>query len=446
MSRPTIQLTGDALDGRFVTWEVYGRPGSIRCAQRSPARIAAAVARLEQALPDRSPSAETWRRLPPLPDSPTVAASDEQIRRLHATMAGPLRDPEAEQALMTELGDALLPQEFRADLERLRTRDELPLLRLAPSPGEAGVPWALLHVGRGRRLIELCDIAWIAPLVDRDSRGQAPVSWSEVRHLPCLHVIDPAHTGEGKVLDGLPARDWVDHAARHPGCSCHAPVSRIQLSRDLQSARSRLFFVGHVVSAGPSKATLSPGLLLSPAGQGEQKVYTTNQTAPDNPPLTDVDLVRGVPALDQRGGRLVPPLAEHQEQAVRGPALWPMPPRVALIACRSGPDLAKAEATGLVTAMTLLGAELVTATLWTLPTDRAYREYAALPRFSELIRAADTIQQTHDPIRELAIWQRERLDAWRTTRHPDESPLWWAGLVHFHAPDRRVSVPEHSTR
>ena len=50
----------------------------------------------------------------------------------------------------------------------------------------------------------------------------------------------------------------------------------------------------------------------------------------------------------------------------------PMPPRVALLACGSGGDYQFDEATGLVAAMILGGAQLVTATLWSLPTTAAF--------------------------------------------------------------------------
>src|SRR5262249_38955493 len=55
----------------------------------------------------------------------------------------------------------------------------------------------------------------------------------------------------------------------------------------------------------------------------------------------------------------------------------PMPPRVALLACGSGGDYRFDEAAGLVAAMILGGAQLVTATLWSLPTTAAYRQFAA---------------------------------------------------------------------
>src|SRR6201999_888312 len=72
----------------------------------------------------------------------------------------------------------------------------------------------------------------------------------------------------------------------------------------------------------------------------------------------------------------------------------PMPPRVALLACGSGGDYQFDEATGLVAAMILGGAQLVTARSWSLPTTAAYRQFAAtgadLPDpMAELIVAVD---------------------------------------------------------
>ena len=57
-------------------------------------------------------------------------------------------------------------------------------------------------------------------------------------------------------------------------------------------------------------------------------------------------------------------------------AKLPMPPRVALVACASGGDYQFDEATGLVAAMILGGAQLVTATLWSL---RPRRDIASSP-------------------------------------------------------------------
>ncbi len=49
-------------------------------------------------------------------------------------------------------------------------------------------------------------------------------------------------------------------------------------------------------------------------------------------------------------------------------AQMPSPTRVALLACASGGDYRFDEATGMVAAMCARRAELVTATLWSLPT------------------------------------------------------------------------------
>ena len=57
-------------------------------------------------------------------------------------------------------------------------------------------------------------------------------------------------------------------------------------------------------------------------------------------------------------------------------AKLPMPPRIAMVACASGGDYQFDEATGLVAAMILGGAQLVTATLWSLPTAAGYRQFA----------------------------------------------------------------------
>jgi hypothetical protein len=118
----------------------------------------------------------------------------------------------------------------------------------------------------------------------------------------------------------------------------------------------------------------------------------------------------------------------------------PMPPRVALLACGSGGDYQFDEAAGLVAAMILNGAQLVTATLWSLPTTAAYRQFTGLtdtvgdqPRdpMADLVAAVDT---AHDTAEEAGCavnrWQRERMRRWRDG-DVEASPLYWAAPITF---------------
>ncbi len=112
----------------------------------------------------------------------------------------------------------------------------------------------------------------------------------------------------------------------------------------------------------------------------------------------------------------------------------PMPPRVALLACASGGDYQFDEATGLVAAMILGGAQLVTATLWSLPTTAGYRQFASnaddLDPMADAIIAVDLAHATADAGCAVNAWQREQMRRWRDG-DLSASPLYWAALVSF---------------
>jgi hypothetical protein len=119
-------------------------------------------------------------------------------------------------------------------------------------------------------------------------------------------------------------------------------------------------------------------------------------------------------------------------------AKLPMPPRIAMVACASGGDYQFDEATGLVAAMVLGGAQLVTATLWSLPTTGGYRRFAkAAPEhaadhdpMAEAIIAVDRAHDEPHAGRAVNRWQREQLHRWRDG-DVLASPLYWAALATF---------------
>ena len=113
----------------------------------------------------------------------------------------------------------------------------------------------------------------------------------------------------------------------------------------------------------------------------------------------------------------------------------PMPPRVALLACASGGDYQFDEATGLVAAVILGGAQLVTATLWSLPTTAAYRQFAAAggdltDPMADVIVAVDCAHEASDAGCAVNRWQREWMRRWRDG-DATASPLYWGALVSF---------------
>jgi hypothetical protein len=115
-------------------------------------------------------------------------------------------------------------------------------------------------------------------------------------------------------------------------------------------------------------------------------------------------------------------------------AKLPMPPRIAMIACASGGDYQFDEATGLVAAMILGGAQLVTATLWSLPTTAGYRQFAPSAAdhdpMAEVIIAVDRAHQDPDAGRAVNEWQRAQMRRWRDG-DAGASPLYWAALATF---------------
>jgi hypothetical protein len=113
-------------------------------------------------------------------------------------------------------------------------------------------------------------------------------------------------------------------------------------------------------------------------------------------------------------------------------AKLPMPPRIAMIACASGGDYQFDEATGLVAAMILGGAQLVTATLWSLPTAAGYRQFAAGDHdpMADAIIAVDRAHEDADAGRAVNRWQREQTRRWRDG-DVGASPLYWAALATF---------------
>jgi hypothetical protein len=113
-----------------------------------------------------------------------------------------------------------------------------------------------------------------------------------------------------------------------------------------------------------------------------------------------------------------------------------VPPRVALMACASGGDYQFDEATGLVAAMILRGAQLVTATLWSLPTAAGYRQFAPNPvdavvdPMADAIIGVDNAHEADDAGCAVNQWQRERMRRWRDGDQT-ASPLYWAAMVSF---------------
>lgn len=354
----------------------------------------------------------------------------------HALTAGDLADPAKEHEFAQELARAFLPYALAVTLHDLHSRGIRPHLRIQPSPRVAQVPWELLAPDPDLRLLELADVSLLPPAGVVQAPGRPARSWARDRDLPVVAVLDPrvpgfrADSPLGSVLGRPdPATPIARLVAEHAAAGRLAPAvtdpvaafRRTDLDRDLlgtllRAGASRLLYVGHVTAAAPG------------SGRSEEAALHLACTA-DLPgfaaplrthrPLTAKDLLLGTHtrAADPR----------------LGAELWPIPARVALIACESGGDLRFGEALGLVTAMIAGGAELVTACRWPLPTDLAVHRLAAAPAtahpLQDTVRAVDAAHESPDPVTAHTAWQRTRLAAWRTDPTPATAPILWSAPV-----------------
>ncbi len=291
----------------------------------------------------------------------------------------------------------------------------------------ARIPWQLADINDhtdGYRLMELVDVLMAVPQ-NIVHAPRTPAGWGARRDGPALLILDPRVPGQlpdsalGSVLGRPSAQSPV---ARHftglmrrrrvlPTVDAAVELFRRQdadrrwLAELLAQEPSRILYVGHASSADgdgdlgsrADRAALHLACAASIPGDAD--------TIGDHRPLTASDLM-----------------------SLR----LPIPPRVALLACASGGDYQFDEATGLVAAMILGGAQLVTATLWSLPTTAAYRRFTSTEAdpMSEAIVAVDSAQEAADAGCAVNRWQREQMRRWRDG-DGTASPLYWAALVSF---------------
>jgi hypothetical protein len=85
--------------------------------------------------------------------------------------------------------------------------------------------------------------------------------------------------------------------------------------------------------------------------------------------------------------------------------------------------------------MILGGAQLVTATLWSLPTTAAFRQFTAAggdlaDPMADVVVAVDSAHEAAEAGCAVNRWQREQMRRWRDG-DATASPLYWAALVTF---------------
>lgn len=381
MMQHTVQITGDGLQGEWITWRWSNKRWPLGVAKTTGLKTVLRAFR-------------------------SVLPNGTDHMALYNSLHGALVRLDEETALMRRLSEALLPAALRRQLRECADSGARLLVQVAPSPPAAAVPWGLLFVDEKTRLLEIAEVSWIAPPLLRDlGRAPDPSSWDDARSLPPLHVIDPdlSNSREGQILpDPCDAALITEDEETKGQCE----ITREALSADLQKPRSRFYFLGHCSSKTDitgSQADLM-GMILSDIHGGRQH------------PLTAADLIT------------------H-------PSQWPMPPRAAVVACASGIDMADFEPFGLATGLLSNGASLVQATLWTLPTDHALSWRGSTGRpFLRLAQAVEKAQRADDPIAHLHTWQREQLAAWRDHPGLGTSPLWWGSAMTMTAPLRQIEA------
>ncbi|SPM30038.1 CHAT domain-containing protein [Mycobacterium terramassiliense] len=286
----------------------------------------------------------------------------------------------------------------------------------------ARIPWQLADVGAqtdGHRLMELVDVLMaVPPNIVHSPRS--PAGWDARRGAPPVLLLDPRVPGQrpdsalGSVL-GRPSPE-TPLAQHFAGLMKRRPVlpevgdpvelfrrqdaDRLWLAKQLAQAPGRLVYVGHASSAHGRADQAALHLACGAGIPGDAEAIG------DHRPLTASDLMS---------------------------LQLPIPPRVALLACGSGGDYQFDEATGLVAAMILGGAELVTATLWSLPTSAAYRRFTAdeaADPMADVVAAVDDAHDGADAGCAVNRWQRAQMRRWRDG-DGTASPLYWGALVTF---------------
>ncbi|SOJ57863.1 hypothetical protein MSIMFB_05341 [Mycobacterium simulans] len=291
----------------------------------------------------------------------------------------------------------------------------------------ARIPWQLADIGAhtdGHRLMELVDVLMAVPQ-NIVHAPRASARWEARHDGPPVLVLDPRVPGQrpdaalGSVL-GRPSEqsrlarhfaEVMQHRAVLPQVDKAVELFRRQdadrrwLAELLARHPSRLMYVGHASSADGELAQADRAALhLACTAQ----IPGDADAVGDHRPLTASDLMS---------------------------LQLPMPPRVALLACASGGDYRFDEATGLVAAMILGGAQLVTATLWSLPTTAAYRQFATAgvdltDPMAEVVIAVDRAHEAVEAGCAVNRWQREQMRRWRDGALT-ASPLYWGALVTF---------------
>lgn len=402
--QPTVQLKIVDAGDLYFSWRWEHQLGTMRAYVVPHILVEEALWELALALPT------------PLEDESVAQALDRSIRH------GPLTDLAREIELSEKLSGALFPYPLAAELNALVEREIRPHVRIQPSLSTAQVPWEGIRVDEGERFVHNSDVSVLPPATVRNARERTVSSWNPAGKVAC--VLDPVVPGFddsstlGSVLGPVKpgsalAQMITDLGGRADlgpmGAAADAfrrnDVTRDELQAMLASA-DRLLYVGHVTTAEHS---LNARLHLS-CGADQPGMAAALGA---HRPLSAADVILG-----HRAGES---------------GVWRMPNRVAFIACESGGEARFAEPVGLVAAAIHAGAQYVTATRWTIPTDHGFRQFApaASAQTTVLPEAVVAVDRAHDspkPVRALNTWQREQADQWEATGRIEHSPAVWAAF------------------
>ncbi|MBB5800631.1 hypothetical protein F4560_000399 [Saccharothrix ecbatanensis] len=336
---------------------------------------------------------------------------DRALRR--SLTHGPLVDHARELDLSTRLYRGLFPTPLAVELNSWLEQGVRPHLRVQPSPSTALVPWEALRVDEGERAVHVLDISVLPPATVGNATGRRVTPFDPQGTV--VGVLDPKVPGfaDASGLGSVLGRVTPELAALALGGVRRDDVDRDYLEGALATA-ARFVYVGHVTTGGHG---LDARMHLSCTANTEGRAAPLGA----HRPLTAADIVLG-----------------HRSGPVRP---WRIPNRVALVACESGGDLRFAEPSGLVTAMVHGGAEHVTATRWTLPTDeglsRLVPGFPSAPVLAPTVVAIDTAHRAEHPVTALNDWQRAAATRWEETGDLTCSPLVWAAFTTTWAPGPR---------
>ena len=386
----------------------------------------------------------------PMPDE-IDSPEDTSVKR--ALLDGPFSEPTKELSWSAELASLVLPEGLADDILTRGAAGQTVHLRVLPSPRLARVPWELLPLSDGRRLIEAATIRLDAPAVVNSNRGRNPLPWAEVRSGRPLYLLEPqhhdgAHHRYSNVISpaaeerlgpalGLPAHPLTDRAqlGRILRGEETDPDATAILSLEPGQTPSRMLYYGHA-SSTPNEPG-SAAIHLTDPDNTYGNATTVNGV---HRPFTALDLLLGTSDVYTRDdGTLYP----HPEN-LPGHEIWPMPPRVALIACESGADHRALETFGLVMALLNAGAEIVTTTRWTLATDYALQFINGIDGLptTDLVLTVDKAHETDDPVTAIRQWQLGELQSWNSGAGVQHTPLIWAALTTHVAPEQAPLTAE----